>query len=110
MKVETVGQASWPRRVRRFFVDLLGSDYVRLLERDLLQSRLERDRALTELKACQERMFEVMAVTKGIPYRAPIVEAKKPSVMPKPTRWQEVQAAAILENARLEESEAPKEN
>lgn len=120
-RVEHIGQpsqSSWPRKLRRWLNDLFGFDYVRLLERDLLQARLERDRTLADLKATQERLLETMAATKGIPWRpVSAVEQKagKPATTP-PTRWQQIQAEAIAENARLEQedyknkSAAPKEN
>ena len=121
-RVEHIGQpsqSSQPRKFRRWLNDLFGSDYMRLLERDLLQARLERDRAQAELKATQERMLEVMAATKGIPWR-PMMPAEqkatKSAAIP-PTKWQQIQAEAIAENARLEaedaeknKSAAPKEN
>jgi hypothetical protein len=118
-RVEHIGQPSqfsWPRKLRRWLNDLFGSDYVRLLERDLLQARLERDRALAEMKATQERMLEVMAATKGIPWR-PVIAAEQKAAKPvPPTQWQQIQAEAIAENARAEEEDrkkqesAPQEN
>jgi hypothetical protein len=114
-RVEHIGQpaqAGWPKRLRRFWSDLFGSAYVRLLERDLVQARLERDRAQTELRATQERLLETMAATKGIPWR-PVVsptnapEKEKADVRPTfgMTSWQHIQAEAIAENARLEAEE-----
>ena len=114
-RVEHIGQpsqSSWPRKLRRWLNDLFGSDYVRLLERDLLQARLERDRAQAELKATQERMLEVMAATKGIPWRPVIAaeqKAAKPAASP-PTQWQQIQAEAIAENARAEAEDEKKKS
>jgi hypothetical protein len=111
-RIEHIGQpsqSSWPKRLRRWLNDLFGSRYAQLLERDLLQARLERDRALLDLKATQERLIEVMAATKGIPWR-PVIPAeikKNPTVIP-PTQWQQIQAEAIAENARLEAEDAEK--
>ena len=113
-RVEHIGrpaQSSWPRKFRRWLRDFFGSDYVRLLERDLLQSRLERDRAQAEAKAMQERLVEVLAQVKGVPLRAfPQPASDKPakSSIP-PTRWQEIQAQAIAENARAEAEDAKQE-
>ena len=101
---------SWPRRARNFWRDLFGSRLILLLERDLLQARMERDRAQSELKAAQERLLEVMAATKGIPWRAPMAQDKAPAkatAIP-PTQWQRIQAQAIEENARLEAEDAKK--
>jgi hypothetical protein len=112
-RVEHIGQpssSSWPRKLRRWLDDLFVSDYVRLLERDLLQARLERDRALAEMKATQERMLEVMAATKGIPWR-PVIAAEQKAAKPAtpPTQWQQIQAEAIAENARAEEEDRKKQ-
>jgi hypothetical protein len=120
-RVEHIGQqnsSSWPRRLRRWLSDLFGSDYVRLLEKDLLQARMERDRALADLKATQDRLLETMAATKGIPWR-PLNPTEKPPLKPEPvpqTRWQGIYAQAMAENAKAEEEDrkkqesAPQEN
>jgi hypothetical protein len=110
-RVEHIGQPaqlSWPRKFRHWLNDLFGSNYVRLLERDLLQSRLERDRAQSEARAMQERLVEVLAQVKGVPLRAfpqPSAEKSAKPAIP-PTRWQEIQAQAIAENARAEAEDA----
>jgi hypothetical protein len=113
-RIEHIGSAlqlSRPKRFRRFLSDLFGSKYAQLLERDLMQARLERDRAQMELKATQERLVEVLAASKGIPWRpvvpAPAGAAAKPAAVP-PTRWSQIQADAIAENARLEAEDADK--
>ena len=119
-RVEHIGQpaqSSWPRRARRWLTDLFGSDYVRLLERDLLQARLERDRARNDADMYQQRLVEVLASVKGVPLRPMIPQDQVPvkkTPLP-PTNWQAIQAQAIAENARAEEEEAkaatkPKEN
>ena len=111
-RLEHIGSdLSWPRKLRRWWNDLLGSRYCQLLERDLMQARLERDRALADLKATQERLVEVLAASKGIPWR-PLTpperekEAKLTSIPP--TRWQETLNAAIQENAKAEEDDRKK--
>jgi vacuolar-type H+-ATPase subunit I/STV1 len=110
-RIEHIGQpsqSSWLKRFRRWLHDLLGSSYAQLLERDLMQARLERDRAQSELKATQERLIEVLAASKGIPWR-PVIPAEtnatKPASVPA-TRWQQIQAEAIAENARREAEDA----
>jgi hypothetical protein len=109
--IERIGQpsqSSWPRRFRRWLNEMFGSDYVRLLERDLVQARIERDRAQMDLKATQERLLEVMAATKDIPWRPIAPQEKttaKPVTIPQ-TNWQQLQAQAIEENVRLEAEEA----
>ena len=110
-QVEHIGAPTWPRRVRLWFNDLFGSRYVKQLERDLVQARLDRDRAWSEMKAAQERLLEVMAATKGIPIRPFLPPDGKPKALSAalpPTRWEQVQAAAIAENAKAEEEERKK--
>lgn len=114
--IEHIGQpsqSSWPKRFRRWLNDLFGSRYAQLLERDLLQARLERDRALADLKATQERLVEVLAVSKGMPWRpvSPSVTepTKAAAAQVPPTRWQQMQAEAIAENARAEAEEIEKQ-
>lgn len=111
-RVEHIGQVvSWPRRIRSIWRDLFGSRMLLLLEHDLLRMRMERDALQRELKATQERLLEVMAATKGIPWR-PLQLSEKPeakaAVKVPATRWQQVQAEAIAENARLEAEDAEK--
>lgn len=115
LSVEHIGQSSsrsWLRKVRGWLRDLLGSEYVRQLERDVLHLRVERDRELSRSHQLQERLLEVMAQTKGIPWR-PLLGAEKPegkgAPTIAPTRWQQIQAEAIAENARLEAEDAAKQ-
>lgn len=112
-RIEHIGQSSsssWPKRLRRWLNDLFGSKYAQLLERELLQARLEKDRAIAELKAERDRVLEALMATKGVPLRMPApVTASEPKspVIPR-TNWQRLQAEAIAENARLEEEDAKK--
>jgi hypothetical protein len=111
-KIEHIGQsssASWPKRIRRWLDELFASQYDQLLERELLQLRLERDRLFADLKANQEKLIEVLATVKGIPLRQPIQAAEKTSSAIPTTSWQKIQAEAIAENARAEAEDAEKQ-
>ncbi len=108
--VEHIGQhPSWPKRVRQFFVDLLGSTYVAHLERELLQAKVERDRVIAELRAENRELLNRLLAAKQI---APVLTATNPPDAKKyfsgPSRWEQLQAKAIEENARAEAEEAAK--
>lgn len=106
---ETIGAVSWPKRLRQFLADLFGSSLVAHLRQELIQAKLERDRVIADLRAENRELLNKLLASKGI---APIIQS--PQVQTKttlgPTRWQQIQAEAIQENARLEAEEAKKEN
>lgn len=111
-RVEHIGQSSsvsWPKRFRRWLSDLFGSRYAQLLERELLQARLDKDRQIAELRADRDRLMVALMAVKGVPL-APILPAPVRSNEPKKTElpqtnWQRLQAEAIAENARAEAAE-----
>jgi hypothetical protein len=115
-RVEHIGQpasASWPKRFRRWLEDLFGSKYAQLLEREIVQLRLERDRAQCDLKATQERLVEVLATTKGIALRIPTTVTPGTGKQTAPSiplsTWQQTVAAEQEKIAREEAAEREKE-
>jgi hypothetical protein len=112
--IETMGRPSWPKRVRQFLGELFGSRYIAHLERELLQAKVERDRVISELRAENRELLNRLLAASRI---APVITARpddgKKTSLP-PTRWEQIQAQAIADNARAEAEEAakqkPKEN
>lgn len=111
-RVEHIGQtqsASWPKRLRRWLSDLFGSKYAQVLERELLQTRLDKDRQIAELRGERDRLLAALMASKGIPFRqAPSATSAsdvKATAIPQ-TNWQKIQADAIAENARAEAEDA----
>ena len=105
-KVEHIGQnVTWAQRVRRFFAELFGSRYCALLERELIQLRVERERALAELKATQDRLVLVLSEMKGVRMQEPIPFQPMKSAVLGPTKWEQIYAKAIEDNAKAEAAE-----
>jgi hypothetical protein len=120
-RIEHIGSpsaASLAKRLRRWLSDLFGSRYAQLLERELLQTRLDKDRQIAELRADRDRLLEALMAVKSIPMRVaslPVpgaADGKTSATIQ--TNWQRLQAEAIAKNAADEEkerqTEAVKEN
>lgn len=99
-----MGIPSWPKRVRAFLSDLFGSSLVAHLRQELVQAKVERDRVIVDLRAeNRELLNRLLAANRITPLIAPTDQTKKPSVGP--TRWEQMQAKAIAENAKAEAEE-----
>jgi hypothetical protein len=106
IEIQTIGAPSWPKRVRAFFAELLGSRYVQHLERELLQAKLERDRVIAELRAeNRELLNRLLAANKITPVMPHSAAETKSTRSIGPSRWEQMQAQAIAENAKAEAEE-----
>lgn len=110
-RIEHIGSqanAGGPKRFRRWLTELFGSSYTNLLERDLLQARLERDRAQNELTRANDRLINALAAMKNIDLPRIVMQEQgktaKTASLP-PTTWQQIQAQAIADNAKAEEED-----
>ena len=108
VSVELIGQPSWPKRARQFLRELFGSYLVAHLERELIQAKLERDKVIAELRAENRELLNRLLAAQRIP---PVIthsggdtKSAKPALPP--TRWEQIQAKAIEDNARAEAEEA----
>lgn len=108
--VEHIGRPSWPKRVRQFLRELFGSHLVAHLERELMQAKLERDKVISELREeNRELLNRLLAANRIAPVIAHATDAK-PRTPLGPTRWEQLQAKAIEDNARAEAEEAAAAN
>jgi len=111
IEVELIGRPSWPKRARQFLRELFGSHLVAHLERELMQAKLERDKTIAELRAENRELLNRLLSVKAI---VPIAGMPAGSALPHktalgPTRWEQLQAKAIEDNARAEAEDAAKQ-
>ena len=107
---ETIGAASWPKRVRQFLSELFGSALIAHLRQELIQAKLEHARQMADLRAENRELLNRLLQVRGV---LPITQAPQTQarpMVPAPTRWQQEYQKAVEENARAEAAEVPKES